>query len=395
MKRLLILGAGFLQKYLIIRAKELGYYTLVLDKRKNAVGYIYADEYAVIDIVNKEACLKYAMEKQIDGVVTAATDYAVISVAYVAEKMNLKSVNMEAAEAVKNKYTVRKSLALSSASGVSQFLEVSSESDVDNIINKLSYPVIVKPCDGSGSKGINRVDKETTLLSAVTEALSFSLCKKVIIETYVEGMEYGAECFVIDGTPHILTIMGKHMTLPPHYAELGHYIPSKLTTEDNIKKIISNAIKLLKIDFGPINIDFLLTNDGKVTIIDIGLRCGGNLIYSHIIPYGTGVEYRDILIKSALNEPVSFEPVRTPRSVATRILALKPGTIKKLPDFTKIEKTNHVLIEHHMEVGDKINLYHNNLDGCGYVVAIADTLVEAETNAENAKQEIDSEIIRE
>lgn len=93
MKKILIIGAGFLQSFVIKKAKEIGYYTIAIDKNPHAVGFEIADEFNVVDIIDQEACLKYAKEKEIDGVMTAATDYGVLSAAYIAEKLNLPGLN--------------------------------------------------------------------------------------------------------------------------------------------------------------------------------------------------------------------------------------------------------------------------------------------------------------
>ena len=92
MKKILIIGAGFLQAFIIKKAKEMGYYTIAIDRNSNSIGFKYANEYKVIDIIDKESCLNYANIKEVDGVITAATDYGVLSAAYVAEKLKLPGI---------------------------------------------------------------------------------------------------------------------------------------------------------------------------------------------------------------------------------------------------------------------------------------------------------------
>src|SRR5690625_3956478 len=101
MKRLLILGAGFLQSFGIKKAKQLGYYTIAVDKNPNSIGFQYADEYGIVDIVNLEECLKFARDKEIDGVMTAATDYGVLTASYVAQELSLPGINYDSPKLIK------------------------------------------------------------------------------------------------------------------------------------------------------------------------------------------------------------------------------------------------------------------------------------------------------
>jgi biotin carboxylase len=272
-----------------------------------------------------------------------------------------------------------------------------NEHDIQELIKRIKYPVIVKPCDGSGSKGISKVSEREELVEAFNYALDSSISRKVIVEDFIDGKEYGVESFIYNGDIHVLSVMGKHKTPAPNYAELGHTIPSGLPIdfENKIKCVVANAIDALGISFGAVNMDILVTSSGKVCIIDIGARMGGNLIGSHIIPFGTGFDYMGALIESAVNDLSSFKPENSPTMIATRLLALKPGKIKILPDFNRIGENYGVTILHHMRAGDVIRPYRTNLDGLGYVYALGDSLEDVEERAEKAKIEIDMTTVRE
>lgn len=396
MKKVLIIGAGFLQAFVIRKAKELGYETLAVDANSNAPGFAYADKHAVINIVDEKACLAYARQEKIDGVLTAATDYGVLTASYIAQELGLPGLKCEVAHTIKNKYMIRKCLYENRVDDTQQAFEVSADTDIAALAQKIAYPVMVKPCDGSGSRGANRVDEPGQLAEACRLAMEASLTHKAEIETFIFGNEYGVESLVVNGEIHVLGVMKKWMTQPPYYAELGHALPSGLKpeTESYVRSCAQKAIKALGVNFGSVNMDMLITPEGKVYIVDIGARMGGNLIGSHIIPLGTGVDYMGNMIRNAVGDPVDFTP-RDHSPVATRLLALTPGVVKKLPDFAAIEKEWGVQICHHLEVGQQINEYHTNLDGCGYVVAAGSCPAEAEEKAVRAKQWIDHNIIRE
>ena len=395
MKKVLVIGAGFLQSFVIKKAKELGYFTFAVDANPNAPGFKFADEYAVISIVDEKACLEYAKEKQVDGVLTAATDYGVLTAAYIAREMRLPGIDYEVAKVIKNKYSVRKCLYENRVDDTEQAYLVNEATDLEMLKERLTYPVMVKPCDGSGSRGAGRVDSSANLADACRLAMSSSITGRAVVETFIVGEEYGIESFVENGNIHIMAVMKKWMTAPPNYAELGHAVPSGLNpqTESYVKKCVIRAIETLKVNFGSVNMDALITEDGKVYIVDIGARMGGNLIGSHIIPIGTGVDYMSNIIRAAVGDNVDFASAGA-CPVATRLLALSPGVVKELPDFCAIEEECGVKIEHHLHPGDEITPYRTNLDGCGYVVATRDNVADASEVAELVRQIVDKKISR-
>ncbi len=394
LKRILVIGAGFLQRYVICKAKEMGYYTLAVDGNPNAVGFADADEYAVIDIVDQKAVCAYAREQKVDGVLTAATDYGVLSAAYTARELGLPGIDYEVACRIKNKYQVRQCLFAAKADDSGPSCQVSEDTDLAQLMTQITYPVMVKPCDGSGSRGAAKVEDPGQFAEICRMAMGESLTGKATVEPFVVGKEYGVESFVENGNIHVMAVMRKWMTEPPYYAELGHALPSGLSpeVEQKVRCCVEKAIAALGIRIGSVNMDVLLTEQGTVHIVDIGARMGGNLIGSHIIPLGTGVDYMANMIRAAVGDPCDFT-VGNHCAVATRLLALTPGTVKELPDWQQYDASD-VIIAHHLAEGDTIHEYHTNLDGCGYVVCLAGTAQEAAEKAEDIKNQIDRSIVR-
>lgn len=378
MKKVLIIGAGFLQDFVIKKAKTMGYEVYAVDADPNAIGFKHADHYGVVNIVDEKACLEYARVNNVDGVLTAATDYGVLTAAYVAREMGLPGLKYEVAQLIKNKYQVRKCLYENHVDDTEQAYEVHEDTNIEELAQKIVYPVMVKPCDGSGSRGASRVDRADDLEEACKYAMDGSITHRAEIETFIIGKEYGAETLVVNGEAHVLGIMQKWMTSPPYYAELGHSIPTDLKpeVEEKARNCVEKAIKALGVNFGSVNMDMLITEDDKVYIIDIGARMGGNMIGPCIIPYGTGVDYMAAMIQNAVGDSVDLR-VKDKTAVATRLLAFDGGVVKMLPDIKEVEKRYDVEIYHHLEEGMKVNEYHTNLDGCGYIVAKANT----QTNA--------------
>lgn len=396
MKRLLVIAAGFLQTFLIKKAKELGYYVIAIDGNPTAEGFKYADESACINITDPQACIDYAISKNIDGVLTAASDYGVISASEVAKVLNLPGINPQTARLIKNKYLVRKCLFENKVDDTEQAYEINAQTDIAELSEKLSYPVMVKPCDGSGSRGASRVDFSKDLKSACGYAMSGSLTGRAVIESFITGREYGVESFVIDGKLYVLGVMKKWMTKAPNYAELGHAIPSQLPAiiEQKVINCAKDALKALGVNFGSVNMDVLVTDEGHVHIVDVGARMGGNLIGSHIIPLGTGIDYMANIIRAAVGDPINMAAQKKSQ-VATKLLALTPGKVAYLPDFEAIEKEYDVIVEHHLSIGDTITPYRTNLDGCGYIVAKDIDVNHAESRAAKVLEFIDNNIGRE
>ncbi len=393
MKKLLIIGAGFLQTFVIKKAKEMGYFVCSVDADPNALGFQFTDHHAAINIIDEKACLEYAKEQQIDGVLTAATDYGVLTAAYIAQEMGLPGIRYDVAKVIKNKYQTRHCLSVNNVDDTKESVEVSLDSDFEAIANSITYPVMVKPCDGSGSRGASRVDCKEDLKNACKLAISSSLSKRGTIEQFIFGEEYGAETLVVNGVPHVFAIMKKWMTQPPYYAELGHAIPNDLPAEIDAraKECVKKAIKALGVNCGSVNMDMLITPEGNVHIVDIGARMGGNLIGSHIIKAGTGIDYMGAMIQNAVGDTPNLNAYEH-SAVATKLLAFKGGVLERLPDFKALEKEHNVVIEHHMKGGEIINEYHTNLDGCGYVVATSDNVNDAVERAEKVRTEIESYI---
>ena len=396
MKKIMFVGAGILQSYVIKRAKDLGYFTISVDKDKNAYGFFHSDLYKVIDIVDRAECLKYAQEMRIDGVITSATDYGVLTASYISEEMGLPGLHYSVAEMIKNKYYTRKLLAKYQDKKKHQFFQLSTIYDLHALYSSIHFPVMVKPCDGSGSKGISRAENIGELEKSFFEALKHSLSQNVIIETFINGIEYGVESFVLNDNIFILGIMKKKMTDQPVYAELGHCIPSGLSeeTEHMIEKQVIQAIKTLGINFGAVNMDILLTKSNQVFIADIGARMGGNLIGSHIIPEATGIDYMANIIRAAVGDMVDFQPKINKKCIATRLLALKPGIVRDIPDLKQFRNPQVLDIILKLKKSDIIREYRNNLDSCGYVVVTGQNIEDAQSLAELIKKKIDKQINR-
>ena len=279
MQRLAVIGASYLQLPLVKKAKEKGLYTLCFAWVEGAVCKDEADEFFPISIVEKEQILEVCREKQIDGICTIASDVAAPTVAYVAEKMGLVGNTYEVALRANNKYLMRQAF---SAAGIPcpSYKKVTSYEQLDSVA--LRFPVIVKPTDRSGSLGITKVEQIDDLRTAVETALASSFKHEAIVEEFIEGREISVEFISYHGIHYPSQITDKVTTGAPHFVELEHHQPADFTKEqyDQIYDLTKRALNALGVTNGASHSEYKITVDGKIYVMEIGARMGGDFIGS-------------------------------------------------------------------------------------------------------------------
>lgn len=303
-KKLAIVGASYLQLPLVLKAKELGVKTICFAWEDGAVCRDYADKYYPLSIVEKEKILAVCREEKIDGIATIATDIAVPTINYVAHELGLIGNSLESGYISTNKFAMREAL---KKGGVRCpfFQKISGISDALEAIRHTTFPVIVKPCDRSGSMGVTKVDKLEDLADAVTAALDCSFCKEAILEKYVDiAQEISVEGISWRGEHHVLAITDKVTTGAPHYVELGQHQPSRLP-QAILNEAVRQAklgVKALGIEYGASHPELMVSKDGEVFVTEIGARMGGDFIGSDLVCLSTGYDFLKGVIEIALGE---------------------------------------------------------------------------------------------
>lgn len=304
MQKLVIIGANEFQQPLIQRANALGYETHVFAWADGAVAAKDAAFFYPISITEKEEIYKICEEIEPAGVLTAGSDLATVTVSYLAEKMDLKANSMKCVSVATNKYEMRKAFR---QAGVPTplFCEVDDNTDLSELQN-LSFPVIVKPTDRSGSRGITKVENATDLQSAIKKAVDNSFEKKAIVEEYIDGDEYSCESISFQGEHTVLAITKKFTTGSPNFIETGHLQPAGLSEAltHEVKQQVVKALDALYVEYGASHAEFKITSSGQVRIIEIGARMGGDCIGSHLVELSTGYDYLKMIIDVAVgNKP--------------------------------------------------------------------------------------------
>ena len=313
-KKLAVIGASYLQSPLVKKAKEMGLEVHCFAWAEGAVCKELADYFYPISIVEKEEILKICQEVGIDGICTIASDVAAPTVAYVANKMNLVGNDYEAAVRANNKYQMREAF-MKAGVPCPKFMMVTPNifetEAIKDEFKKLHYPIIIKPSDRSGSLGVTKVEYPADLYSAIELAMEKSFKHQAMVEEFIEGREISVEFISYNGVHYPLQITDKVTTEAPHFVELEHHQPSTLPDEmfTTIYDITKTALKALGLTNGASHAEYKITKDGRIAIMEIGGRMGGDFIGSDLVRLSTGYDFVKGVIDVALGE--FEEPVKT------------------------------------------------------------------------------------
>lgn len=303
MKKIAIIGASYLQLPLIEKAKEMGYETHVFAWAADDIGEKAADYFYPISIIEKDEILSKCKEINISGICSIASDLAMLTVNYVANKMGLTSNSMHCTEISTNKHLMRMSFEKRGDPSPKSIL-IENICNIDTI--NMQYPVIVKPTDRSGSRGIVKVENPDELSNAITKAMSESFEKKVLVEEFAVGEEYSVEYISYKGVHNFLAVTKKFTTGAPNFIETGHLQPAPLSDQliSKIKRVVEHALDSLEIKYGASHSEIKIDINGVIKIIEIGARMGGDCIGSDLVPYSTGVDF----VKAVIDVACGKEP---------------------------------------------------------------------------------------
>lgn len=299
MKKLAIIGASYLQEPIVKKAKQMGIYTICFAWADGATCEEICDKFYDISIIEKEQILEICKKEQIDGITTIASDTATLTVNYVASRMGLISNPDEYSEICTNKFKMRQCF-MDADVPSPKFTLVDDEGKYS--IKGFRFPLIVKPTDRSGSRGVEKVLDPVQLESAIKRARKDSFEGKAIIEEFVTGREISVEGISFEGNHTILQITDKVTTGAPFFVELGHHQPSSLSDEIKIKvkQIVLNALDALHIQYGASHSELKIDEDGNIRVIEIGARMGGDFIGSNLVQLSTGYDFVKGVIDVAL-----------------------------------------------------------------------------------------------
>jgi len=386
-KSVLIFGVGPLQKSIINRAKLMGLYTVGIDPAEDAACRDEVDAFEVVDGQDYEGTCAVVDKYGIDAIVTAATDKPLVMMARIAEKYGFPFFSVETAQWSTDKFQMKQRF-IDGGVPCAKGRLVKSASEVEDF----EYPVIIKPRDNSGSRGVKLCRSKEELECSMSEAFGVSRLDTVLVEEFIEGQEYSIESLHYDGKNEVIQFTEKKTTEFPCNVELGHIQPANISKENQrkIREIISLIGKALKFENCPSHTE-LKINERGIFVIETSPRLGGDYITSTLTPLSTGINIEDNLLHIALGEDIEPKQVCKHYS-GIRFFAFEEGSIiKHVPD-EKIVKSwpNIVDFSFSLKEGEKVNRITSSLNRYGYLILIAgkrDSLEDAFEKHEKAIKE--------
>lgn len=371
-KTLAVVGASYLQLPLVEKARALGVRTICFAWAEGAVCKDVADAFYPISIIDKEAILEVCRRENIDGITTIASDVAVPTVNYVAGALGLVGNSPESSVVCTNKAAMREVL-VQGGVRCPFFRKVCSEEEARLAMQETDYPVIIKPCDRSGSMGVTKVNSDEELGDAVRTAVDASFCKAAVLEKFVDiAHELSVEGISWQGEHHILAVTDKVTTGAPHYVELGQHQPSRLP-QSVLEEAVRQArmgVQALGIRFGASHPEIMISTTGEVYVTEIGARMGGDFIGSHLVPLSTGYDFLAGVIEIALG---SFSGVTFGDKHCAGVWFYSPNTpwVKEM-----IQQSPRGIVQSELHE-EELRELTRSADRAGYFIYQSDTPINA------------------
>ncbi|PKQ63114.1 hypothetical protein BZG02_10130 [Labilibaculum filiforme] len=333
-KRILLLGGSYFQVPSVLAAKKMGYHVITCDFVPENPGHQYADEYYNISTTDKDLVLELAQKLKIDGIVAYASDPAAPTAAYVSEKMKLpgnpyQSVKILAEKDLFRSFLQQNAFNLPKSKGFVNLADALLE------IDDFTFPLMVKPVDSSGSKGVRKIYSAEELVSAFEYAMSFSRTKRIVMEEFLvkKGHQIHGDAFVCEGKI-CFCYLGDH-----HFDEkVNPFVPYSTTlpsihstgTLSRIELELQRLFDLLKIRQGAFNIEVRIDEQERIFLMEIGPRNGGNLV-PQLEEFASGFNMVNATVKVAMGEKIVAEGIHKKGFFAYYVLhSNRDGVLKEI-----------------------------------------------------------------
>ena len=365
-KSILIFGGGSLQLSVIEQCQAMGLFAVVVDPNPNAEGKHIADAFETVEGDDFENTCSVVEKYSISAIVTAATDKTLLMMAKIAEKFDLPFFSEETAVISTDKFLMKKVFRENN-------LPCAKGSLVKEIDDSHKYPLILKPRDNSGSRGIIFCESKQEAENGLAEAFAFSKKDSILVEEFIGGKEYSIEALHFNGQTHVLQMTEKITTPHPYNVELGHIQPAELSFEiqNEIEKLVAETADALKFQNCASHTELKINDDG-IFLIETSPRLGGDFITSKLVPLSTGINMEKALIEIALGLIPQIEAVQNRASAVFYFDFKKEKVINTafLNEFKSrkgVEDFAFTLSE-----GMPIPKIKNSLDRYGYIILTAD-----------------------
>ncbi|MFC7678032.1 ATP-grasp domain-containing protein [Paenibacillus sp. GCM10028914] len=366
MKKLMILGAGISQLPLILTAKRMGLYVIVLSRHGNYPGFSLADKIYYEDTTNTDKVAEIARNEGIDGICTTGTDVAVKSIGKVVEEIGVSGLSFESAQLSSNKWKMKQAF-MEHGVRTAKFVRVKNIEEAYAAFDVLSTPLMFKAVDSGASKGIVKVTHSEQVDYAYDKVRKDTKLDFFIIEEFIEGTEFGAQAFVYDNEIQFIMPHGDLMFYGDTGVPIGHYVPYELSNsvEQDLCDQLQQSILALKLNNCAINADFIL-KEGKVFVLEIGGRAGATCL-PELVSTFYGFDYYEQMIRAALRMSPIF-PLEAFQPCACELLISgSEGEITGLVNGNASHK-DIIQISFDYNIGDKINKFRVGTDRIGQII---------------------------
>ena len=361
-KTILVFGGGNLQISLINCCKSMDLFTIVIDPDSKAKGKSIADLFEVIDGQDFKKTCDIIEKYKIKAIITSATDKPLVMMAKLASKYNIPFYSEQTALLSTDKFLMKKTFQLNDIPCPKGYL-------VSNVDDISDFPVIVKPRDNSGGRGVSTCASLETARISLNYAFQNTKQPNVVIEEVIDGYEYSIEAIHFKGKTEIIQFTEKTTTSLPYHVELGHIQPANL--DQNIKEKIVEIIDKIAIAFKFDNCAShteLKVNEKGIFILETSPRLGGDYITSMLTPLSSGINIEKMLIEISLGNTPIYSREKDNFS-GIFYFNLPTGTIKSVSGLKKAQKIIGVKsFELNVSVGSTINEIKNSIDRIGFVV---------------------------
>ena len=399
-KTVLFVGAGRHQRRAIARAQELGLRVVAVDRSADAAGLALADAGEVVDFQDVEGVVEVARRHAVDGALTVSADRAVPVVAAVAEELGLPGIGTDVAHLMTQKIAMRRRLA---EVGVPQprFAAARDLASARAAVETVGFPAVLKPADSGGQRGLFRLESMDDLDAHLHAALAESVDGEVVLERFHEGLELNGLVIARDGEIEVLTLSDR---LRPPGVGFGvgwiHVYPTTIfgDTLEEAERVAAHATRALGLRDGIAFPQLLVTDDG-VVVVEVAARIPGGQM-ADLARHAVGVDLVEVALRQALGEQVPDALALPDRQqpLAIRFLTaspgpLRPGRVVSIGPLDEVLASPGVVqAELYLQVGETIRPVRLDGDRRGYVIAIADTNVEALQRAEVAARRLQVEV---
>ncbi len=343
-KKLMIIAGGDWQVPIIQKAKEMGYFVINSNLYEDSPGFKYADVGLVANVLDKEKNLEFAKEHKPDGIITDQSDIAVPTVAYICERLNLPGIGSEKAELFTNKFIMR-TFCKENGFLYPEFRICSSCEKAKKFSRAIGFPVVIKPTSSQSSRGVFKVDNEKQLDQLYPEAQKFSFKNRILVEAFIGGHEITIEGISIN-KKHYSLVCSEKEHFKNNEMVASHLLYSHKNPRipfEKAKELNDSLVDKMELPFGITHAEYKYYN-GKYYLVEIAARGGGTKISSLIVPFMSGVNTNEILIKSALGEKIAdINPLKNDKWAILDFFNFSKGLVKDTTGVDKLKTNPNVL----------------------------------------------------